>query len=86
MNDPAVARKYLQYWEKLSADPKKKGEGKGEEEGITNWTVRQQPDLKGAPRPNSITTVFSPRLTKGMLDWFDFSLRGTNDGQRFLEQ
>lgn len=37
---------------------------------MRNWTVRQQPDLQGPPPANSIAPVFSPRLTKGMLDWY----------------
>lgn len=71
VRDEGVAQKYLDYWNKLSKDPKKKSSTSDpEDEGIRNWTVLQQPDLIGPPPPNSITPVFSPRLTKAMLDWY----------------
>lgn len=71
VRDEAVAQKYFEYWQKLSTDPKKKsGKTDPPDAGIQNWTVKQQPDLEGPPPPNSITPVFSPRLTKAMLDWY----------------
>jgi phosphatidylserine/phosphatidylglycerophosphate/cardiolipin synthase-like enzyme len=71
IRNEAVAKKYLEYWDKLSTDPKKKSaKSDPPDEGIQNWTVMKQPDLKGPPSPNSITPVFSPRLTKAMLDWY----------------
>lgn len=71
IRNEAVAKKYLEYWDKLSTDPKKKSaKSDPPDEGIRNWTVLKQPDLKGPPSPNSITPVFSPRLTTAMLDWY----------------
>jgi phosphatidylserine/phosphatidylglycerophosphate/cardiolipin synthase-like enzyme len=67
VRDPAVAAKYQDYWKMLSTDPKKKSSGSTV--GMANWTVEQQPDLDGPP-PRSTTPVFSPRQTKGMLDWY----------------
>ena len=70
VRDARVAKQYHEYWKKLSTNPKKKS-GKDDEptEGIRNWTVDRQQDLSGKP-PVGITTIFSPRLTKGMLDWY----------------
>jgi phosphatidylserine/phosphatidylglycerophosphate/cardiolipin synthase-like enzyme len=70
VRDAKVARRYHEYWKKLSTDPKKKsGRNDDANEGVRNWTVNQQPDLSGPP-PSGITPVFSPRLGKGMLDWY----------------
>jgi phosphatidylserine/phosphatidylglycerophosphate/cardiolipin synthase-like enzyme len=73
VRDLEVAQKYYEYWEKLATDPKKKsGRSDAEGQGIRNWTVLQQPDLPigTPPPPNSITPIFSPRLTTAMLDWY----------------
>jgi phosphatidylserine/phosphatidylglycerophosphate/cardiolipin synthase-like enzyme len=71
VRDDAVAQKYYEYWCKLSTDPKKKsGKNDPPDQGIQNWTVLQHPDFVGPLPPNSITPVFSPRLTKAMLDWY----------------
>ncbi|YCM44595.1 phospholipase D-like domain-containing protein [Verrucomicrobiaceae bacterium 227] len=72
VRDEEVASKYHAYWEKLSTDPKKKsGKNDAPDAGIKNWTVLNQPDLKaGPPPPNSITPIFSPRLTTAMLEWY----------------
>jgi phosphatidylserine/phosphatidylglycerophosphate/cardiolipin synthase-like enzyme len=50
---------------------------------MRNWTVLQQPDLKGAPPPNSMTPVFSPRLTNAMLDWYAERLAAANSSVHF---
>lgn len=72
IRDKEVAAKYLGYWEKLSTDPiKKSAKLDPEDKGIRNWTVLNQPDLKKKlPPPNSITPIFSPRLSTAMLDWY----------------
>lgn len=71
IRDKKVAKKYFDYWKKLSTDPKKKSsKNDPPNEGIRNWTVNQQRDLEGAPPKNSITPIFSPRLTKAMLQWY----------------
>ncbi len=71
VRDAKVAQKYFEYWKKLSIDPKKKSaKSDPPDKGIQNWTVLKQPDLKRPPPPNSITPVFSPRLTTAMLDWY----------------
>jgi len=71
IRDEAVAQKYYEYWQKLSTDPiKKSKKGMPDDAGIANWTVKQQPDMVGIPPENSITPIFSPRLTDAMLDWY----------------
>jgi len=76
VRDPKVAKAYLDYWKKLSTDPKKKsGKNDPEDAGLQNWNVIKRPLLKGLPPANSITPVFSPRLPakkggKEMLDWY----------------
>ncbi|RKD94046.1 phospholipase D-like domain-containing protein [Marinifilum flexuosum] len=68
VRDPEVARNYFDYWTELSKDPKRKT-SKGEE-GISNWNVNYQKDLSGDPKKNTITPIFSPRLTTDMLKWY----------------
>ena len=62
VRDEAIAAKYVEYWQRLSADPKAAD--------LSTANVSRQVDLKGAPRPNSITAIFSPRTTEAMLDWY----------------
>ncbi len=73
VRDPAIARKYLNYWNKLKTDPKRKSARNDPElTGMQNWNVAKQPDLTGPPK-KPITAIFSPRLpNKGasMLDWY----------------
>ncbi len=81
VRDAEVARKYYDYWEKLSTDPKKKSAKNDPPDlGMQNWTVKQQPVLEGLPPPNSIMPVFSPRLKpknkNDMLDWYAERLDG----------
>lgn len=71
IRDEEVAQKYYEYWQKLSTDPKKRSnKSDSPDTGIANWTVNHQADLVDAPPPNSITPVFSPRLTNAMLNWY----------------
>lgn len=62
VRDPALAARYYAYWQKLSEDP--------QTNDIRSWNVAQQPDLEGPPPPDSITPIFSPRPTLGMLEWY----------------
>lgn len=71
VRDEKVAQCYLEYWEKLHGDPEKsKPKTNDDTAGMKFWTVNQQPDLVGAPPPNSITPVFSPRASNAMLNWY----------------
>jgi phosphatidylserine/phosphatidylglycerophosphate/cardiolipin synthase-like enzyme len=85
VRDAEVAKSYLAYWEKLSTDPVKKSRASDPEDtGMRNWTVLHQPDLgKGDPAPNSITPVFSPRLTTAMLDWYADKLAAAKSSVHF---
>ena len=79
VRNPIVAARYMAYWDKLSADPKKspaKGDAPGD--AIREWTVLNQPDLEGPPPENSITAVFSPRRTPAMLEWYADRLAAAN--------
>ncbi len=71
VRDPKVAQSYYEYWQKLATDPAKSSKkNEPETTGIRNWNVAHQPDLQGAPPPNSITTIFSPRTSTAMLEWY----------------
>ncbi len=71
VRDEAVAQKYHEYWQKLATDPKKKSsKSDPPDAGIRNWNLLHQPDLEGPPPPDSMTAIFSPRLSKAMLDWY----------------
>lgn len=84
IRDEAVAAKYLEYWKKLATDPRRKHVDRDAEMmGMCNWTVWQQPDLKGAPSPNSVTPIFSPRLTEDMLDWYAERLAAAKQSVHF---
>ncbi len=71
VRDEAVAAKYLEYWQKLAADPKMaSAKNDPADAGMRNWNVIHQPDLTEEVPPHSITPIFSPRLTTGMLEWY----------------
>ena len=71
VRDPEVARKYHEYWQMVATDPRKSTLKKDPENvGLRNWNVEHQPDLVGLPEPDSITPIFSPRASLGMLDWY----------------
>jgi phosphatidylserine/phosphatidylglycerophosphate/cardiolipin synthase-like enzyme len=71
IRDPAVAARYLAYWEKLKTDPpRKKASADPAEMGLQDWNAHTQPDLTGPPSPNSVTPIFSPRPTTAMLQWY----------------
>jgi phosphatidylserine/phosphatidylglycerophosphate/cardiolipin synthase-like enzyme len=84
IRDEDVAARYLEYWQKLSTDPKKKSAKKDPcDAGIRNWTVIHQPDLTGPPEEHSITPIFSPRLTTGMLQWYSDRLAAATSSVHF---
>jgi phosphatidylserine/phosphatidylglycerophosphate/cardiolipin synthase-like enzyme len=61
VRDPAVARTYLDYWTRLSADPQ--------------YTVIRPANVAASPQPPDlpppgITGVFSPRQDLQMMDWY----------------
>ncbi len=80
VRDEEVAQAYLDYWEKLRTDPVKR---KSSPEDIRNWTVEYQADLTGAPPPNSITPMFSPRNSAAMLQWYADRLAAAKSSVHF---
>jgi phosphatidylserine/phosphatidylglycerophosphate/cardiolipin synthase-like enzyme len=75
VRDPAVAARYFEYWQKLATDPPTKD--------IRAWNVERQPDLEGPPPPDSITPIFSPRPTLGMLEWYADRLASARSSVHF---
>ena len=75
VRDPAVAARYYEYWQKLATDPPTKD--------IRAWNVERQPDLEGPPPPDSITPIFSPRPTLGMLEWYADRLASARSSVHF---
>lgn len=71
IRDKDVAARYLKYWEKLKNDPpRKRASASSEEMGMQDWNIHVQPDLTAPPAKGSITTIFSPRPTTNMLQWY----------------
>jgi phosphatidylserine/phosphatidylglycerophosphate/cardiolipin synthase-like enzyme len=62
VRDPKVAAKYLDYWTQLSRDLTAKG--------LREWNEKETPVPKTLPRPDSTTTVFSPRSSLEALEWY----------------
>jgi len=61
LRDPAVARRYHDYWTRLSADPEFKV--------IRPANVEATPDPEGLPPPGA-TPLFSPRTSLTALEWY----------------
>lgn len=75
VRDPEVAARYFEYWKKLSEDPPRKE--------FRQWNVDHQPDFEGAPPPDSVTPIFSPRPTVGMLEWYADRLAAAKSSVHF---
>jgi phosphatidylserine/phosphatidylglycerophosphate/cardiolipin synthase-like enzyme len=84
IRDAEVAAKYYDYWLKLATDPKMtSAKNDPENAGLRNWNVNRQPDLIEPVAPRSITPIFSPRLTTGMLEWYAEQLAGAKRSVHF---
>lgn len=71
IRDTTIAESYLNYWTKLSEDPKKKSTARDPElTGMTNWVEANNPNLVGDPAENSVQPIFSPRKDEDMLKWY----------------
>jgi phosphatidylserine/phosphatidylglycerophosphate/cardiolipin synthase-like enzyme len=66
VRDKQVAQSYLDYWQMLSEDPK----SKKLKESIEDHT----PDLQSSPKKKAVATIFSPRKSLYMLNWYGDSL------------
>ena len=62
VRDHEVAEKYYNYWQKLAEDPVLKK--------LRPWNEEHSPVPEGAPPPDSITPVFSPRPSISALEWY----------------
>lgn len=62
VRDPAIATKYLAYWEELSKDP--------QASKLRSWTEEATPVPQGEPAKDSITAIFSPRPSLEALEWY----------------
>jgi phosphatidylserine/phosphatidylglycerophosphate/cardiolipin synthase-like enzyme len=62
VRDAAIAQAYNSYWEQLAPDP--------DRAVLKAWVAGNSPARDGALPPNSTTTLFSPRPSTAMLDWY----------------
>jgi len=62
VRDPAVAAKYLSYWEALAADP--------EAADLRPTVEAQTPVPEEAPEAGKTTVLFSPRSSLQALEWY----------------
>jgi len=61
VRDPAVAAKYLSYWQKLAGDPEAKA--------LRPWVEETTPVPESVPEAGT-STLFSPRSSPQALDWY----------------
>jgi phosphatidylserine/phosphatidylglycerophosphate/cardiolipin synthase-like enzyme len=62
IRNETIAQAYMDYWTRLSADPKIK------DLAVANTALLPNP--AGPPAPNSLTAIFSPRKDLGALEWY----------------
>jgi phosphatidylserine/phosphatidylglycerophosphate/cardiolipin synthase-like enzyme len=62
VRDPAVAAKYLSYWEHLGGDP--------EARALRPLVEAQTPVPEGAPETDKTAVLFSPRSSLRALEWY----------------
>src|SRR5262249_38195579 len=62
VRDPVIAEAYLEYWNRLQADPA--------EEDIRSENESADPGIEAYPPDSGITPVFSPRRGLSMLNWY----------------
>lgn len=61
LRDETVAKAYLDYWTRLSADPPIKDFARANSAAIPN---------PAGPAPSGVTALFSPRTDRGALEWY----------------
>ena len=69
VRDPAIAASYLAYWEELSHDPTAAK--------LRPWNEEQTPVPDGLP-PTATTTIFSPRGSLEVLEWYADRMEAAN--------
>jgi phosphatidylserine/phosphatidylglycerophosphate/cardiolipin synthase-like enzyme len=62
VRDKKVAQAYLDYWIQLEKDVEAKE--------LRIWIEDHTADPQGPPKPNTIVTLFSPRKTLNVLQWY----------------
>jgi len=72
-----VAEQFTQYWHNLSRDPsgrKRRSSSSNNDEAsnepMDELNERQQSDLEGKVKSQSVTVIFCPRTTTNMLQWY----------------
>ncbi len=62
VSDPAVAKKFFEYWTALAGDPPP--------DKLIDELAKLTPEPPEKLPKNSVTCLFSPRETRDMLDWY----------------
>ena len=75
VRDPALAAKYLAFWERLAEDP---AAGQLREDNL-----QATPDPSGPPQANAVAPVFSPRPDLGALTWYAGRLKACSGSAFF---
>lgn len=71
VEEPAVAGKFLAYWDELAADP---------EAGVLRPIVETLSPLPQSPPPAGTSTLFSPRPTRDALEWYAALAKEAREG------
>jgi hypothetical protein len=75
VRDRAVAEAYLDYWHRLKRDPSAKE--------LRPVNVDHSPDPQGKPATGSISTIFSPRTSLNVLEWYAERMRAARQTLTF---
>ncbi len=73
--DPAVAQRYLDYWQALSSDPAMRD--------LKAETAKLTPDITSAKPAKGVTPLFSPRSNLDTLNWYAGAMKGVNQVLNF---
>ena len=70
VRDPVVARKYLDYWQRLAQDP--------DSESLKDGNEEATPTLVDFPPAPATTAIFSPRHGLDQLRWYGTAMAGAS--------
>jgi phosphatidylserine/phosphatidylglycerophosphate/cardiolipin synthase-like enzyme len=71
VRDAQVASKYFEYWTELDSDcPAKE---------LRKWDVNETPDPAGPCAPNTLLSVFSPRVSLDALKWYAERMKAASE-------
>ncbi len=68
VRDPAIAAKYLEYWEHLREDPAMAR--KADDDQIRPWNDQHSPVPEDEPPARKTIAIFSPRRSLTALEWY----------------